>query len=576
MSPASLRVQLTLTLVLYLQGLFSPASASSLVTQKSDGRSSSWFDWGWYGAYPHSSYESFGAQSPWPLVVKTNDRCDSGYIFAETRGFYVDAPGPVILDNAGNLVWMETLWGEAMDVKVQRFNGKDYITFWHGTDNGTFGEGYYLMKTKTWLIVVPISDFTGDLHEFRITEEGTVLMTIYNRKPADLSAYGILDGWIFDSIFQEIDLNTDEPVFEWHTSDHFPTRDSLTPINGQGKTGKSAFDFFHINSVGKGEAGDYIISSRYYCNVATISGKDGRVLWQLGGANSSFGDLSDGAASNFTWNHHAAWQGKNNLTVFGNGSNGNQNSARFSRGLMINLDMDAITVSLEQEYISSHKILSPSQGSVQVLPNGNVLVGWGHVPSFTEFSREGDVLCDTHIGPINFDVCSWVKNYRTFKYPWIGRPKTLPDVAMRLEKNVLFVSWNGVTEVYSRPPQSASDALSDEFRDLGFTEKTAFEMMIATPRDADQFIREAALDRDGNVLAHSTPVSKNEYTMARLIDDPVRGSRMEPLHILCLSLLGAVVGVCIIYIFRFTIYRGINRVLRREAPSKYQALPMHS
>lgn len=105
----------------------------------------SWFDWGWYGAYPHKNYESFGAQSPWPLVAKTDERCDNGYIFAEPRGFYVDTPGPVILDNAGNLVWMETRWGEAMDVKVQRFNGKDYITFWHGTDNGTFGEGYYLM-----------------------------------------------------------------------------------------------------------------------------------------------------------------------------------------------------------------------------------------------------------------------------------------------------------------------------------------------------------------------------------------------------------------------------------------------
>ncbi|RSL86363.1 hypothetical protein CEP51_002854 [Fusarium floridanum] len=579
MSPMSLPFQLMLALVLALQGIFPSASASSLITQSNDERSVSWFDWGWYGAYPHRNYESFGAQSPWPLVVKTDERCDNGYIFAEPRGFYVDTPGPVVLDNDGNLVWMETRWGEAMDVKVQRFNGKDYITFWHGTDNGTFGEGYYLMLDESYEVfkkVVPIGDFTGDLHEFRITEEGTALMTIYNRKPADLSAYGIPDGWIFDSIFQEIDLNTDELIFEWHASDHFPISDTLAPINGQGKTAKNAFDFFHINSVDKDESGDYIISSRYYCNVADINGKDGSVLWQLGGANSSFGDLSDGAASNFTWNHHAAWQGKNNLTVFDNGSNGHQNSAKYSRGLMINLDIDAMTVSLEQEYISPQKMLSPSQGSVQVLPNGNVLIGWGHVPSFTEFSREGEVLCDTHIGPINFDVCSWVKNYRTFKYPWVGRPKTLPDVAMRPKKNALFVSWNGATEVYSWLLQSASDALSDEFRDLGFTVKTAFEMMMSIPKDADEFIRVAALDRDGNVLAYSTPVSKNEYTVTRLLDAPVRGSRMEPLHILCLSMIGAAIGVCIVFFFRFTIHRGINRVLRRAAPFKYQVLPMHS
>lgn len=106
---------------------------------------SKWYDWGWYGAFPRMTYESFGAQSPWPSLLQTDDRCDDGYLFIEPRGVYVETPGPIMLDNTGNLVWMQTLWGQAMDVKVQQFQGKDYITFWHGTDNGTFGEGYYIM-----------------------------------------------------------------------------------------------------------------------------------------------------------------------------------------------------------------------------------------------------------------------------------------------------------------------------------------------------------------------------------------------------------------------------------------------
>lgn len=108
-------------------------------------KASSLYGWGAYGAFPRISYQSFGAQSPWINVMQTDDRCDDGYTFIEPRGIYVETPGPIILDNDGNLVWMQTKWGQAMDLKVQTFQGKDYITFWHGTDNGTFGEGFYLM-----------------------------------------------------------------------------------------------------------------------------------------------------------------------------------------------------------------------------------------------------------------------------------------------------------------------------------------------------------------------------------------------------------------------------------------------
>jgi hypothetical protein len=103
------------------------------------------YDWGWHGTFPRSSYKSFGAESPKPNLLRTDERCYDGYTFIEPRGQYVEAPGPIIIDNTGNLVWMQTKWGQAMDVKVQAYNGKDYITFWHGTDNGTFGEGYYMM-----------------------------------------------------------------------------------------------------------------------------------------------------------------------------------------------------------------------------------------------------------------------------------------------------------------------------------------------------------------------------------------------------------------------------------------------
>lgn len=104
-----------------------------------------WYDWGMYGAYPQLRYESFGASSPWPNVLKSDPACDDGYIFIGPRGPSVETPGPIVMDQRGNLVWMDTQWGQTMDVKVQAYRDDQYITFWHGSDNGTFGEGYYLM-----------------------------------------------------------------------------------------------------------------------------------------------------------------------------------------------------------------------------------------------------------------------------------------------------------------------------------------------------------------------------------------------------------------------------------------------
>ena len=36
--------------------------------------------------------------------------------------------------------------------------------------------------------------------------------------------------------------------------------------------------------------------------------------------------------------------------------------------------------------------LLDTQGNVQVLPNGNVLVGWGSAPHFSEFDHHGKLL----------------------------------------------------------------------------------------------------------------------------------------------------------------------------------------
>lgn len=429
-----------------------PLLASTAAAGSVAAHNSFWYDWGLYGAYPTLSYESFPWASPWVNIVKSSAQCEDGYTFIEPRGDSVPHAGPIILDNDGNLVWMETKYGQAMDVKVQSYKGDDYITFWHGGDSGWFGRGYYLMIDSSYNVfknVTAAGELDGDLHEFQITEQGTALLTAYDIQPADLSAYGVEDGHIIDSLFQEIDLETGELIFQWRASDHYPVTESLAPYESY----KGAWDYFHINSVDKDPStGNYIVSSRYMCGVAFVDGTSGQVIWQVGGKNNSFTDLSDGEATNFSWQHHSRLLNNGTLlTVFDNGAYYNKpiRRAQHSRGLMIDLDTTAMTAKLRHALVAPQHFLSPSQGSVNILPDtGNVLVGWGHTPAWTEYDAvTGEVLCDTHLGATRLDGLSWCKNYRTFKSRWVGRPPSPPDAVLKTGEQALYASWNGATEV---------------------------------------------------------------------------------------------------------------------------------
>ncbi|POR32161.1 Uncharacterized protein TPAR_07616 [Tolypocladium paradoxum] len=538
---------------------------------------STWYDWGLYGAYPRQSYQSFGGTPPKLNLVQRHSRCHDGLVFLEPRGVYVDMPGPVIVDNDGSLVWMQTAWGEAMDVKVQQFNGSNYITFWHGTDNGTFGDGGYIMLDESYEVfktITPVGGVKGDLHEFRITQHGTALIAMHQETQAPMSGNGLPTRWIYDSIFQEIDLHSGELLFEWHASDYFPIDESRAPCDGQGDDTSNAFDFFHINSIDKGADGNYLVSSRYMCAVACISREDGRVLWQLGGENNDFDDLSHGGATNFTWNRHASWYENTTLTVLDNGSNGDINTAGHSRGLMIELDLEGMTAALVHSYVSPQMLLAPSQGSVQVLPNNNVLVGWGHTPAYTEFSLDGEVLCDTHLGPVRLANLGWVNSYRTFKFNWVGRPNTVPDVAMRPEEKAVYVSWNGATEVDTWVLQSGPSPDLDPFVEHKTVVKTTFETRISVPSDANEFVRVVALDARRRVLGYSNVVSTRIRTATEPLPAPPRATKPAPATPLALTFFGLAAGVAVVHLFRGMCRRGLCGLWRTAVPSyRYQPLP---
>jgi len=359
-------------------------------------------------------------------------------------------------------------------------------------------------------------DLYGDLHEFHITEQGTALITIYNDIELDCTAVGVPGKcWIDDCLFQEIGIETGTLIFQWRASDHIPLTDSYKTRggDGDGSTPELAYDFFHMNSIEKDGVGNYIISSRHMHAIYCIS-PSGDILWTLGGRHSDFTDLSNGQASNFAWQHHARLHENNTMSLYDNGGNNVfQKFSHSSRGMIISLDTTAMTVSLLHTYEHPSHLLAISQGSMQIVPGtpGNVLVGWGNTPAFTEFTIDGEVLCDMHFGPsLVFELLDfgWVKSYRAFKSTWIGLPKTPPDAVFQAGK--VFVSWNGATEVDAWVLQGAelASAGEDDFIEFDHVAKVSFETVFELEEDmSGAFVRVLALDKEGRVLGRTLVIN---------------------------------------------------------------------
>ena len=145
-------------------------------------------------------------------------------------------------------------------------------------------------------------------------------------------------------------------------------------------------------------------------------------------------------------NGDARRQSDGTITIFDNGTttihNGIPKAVEESRGIALELDEKKMTVTLVAEYTHPDKLFADAGGNMQVLPNGNVFIGWGRARVFSEFSKDGDLLFSASFPKYG--------SYRAFRFPWSGHPSDRPvTVAERTseEEVSVYVSWNGATQV---------------------------------------------------------------------------------------------------------------------------------
>ncbi|MEZ5078232.1 MAG: arylsulfotransferase family protein [Solirubrobacterales bacterium] len=406
-----------------------------------------------------------------------------GYVFMAPK-----ADGPMILDNEGNLIWYRK--AETADFRVQRWKGQPVLTWWQGPfrSNGVT-QGTYLLLNRRYEVIKRVragNGYSGDLHSFKLTNRGTALLSTYKAVKKDLRPYGgPQNGTVLDSIAQEVDLRTNLVIWEWHSLGNIPLSDSMVPAP---ETPEGAWDYFHINSISSDSDGNLIVSGRNTSAAYRISRKNGKVLWRLGGKRSSFKKVGEG--TNTAWQHDAERQSNGEISIFDNGAAPPLH--KVSRALFLRLGKNR-TVEVVRQYTHPKKLLANSQGNVQLLPNGNVFVGWGSEPYFTEFAPGGEVLFDAHFAAHN-------SSYRSFRFPWEGRPSEPPAIASEAQPGgtvKAWASWNGDTRVATW--QLLAGPSADALAVVGSAPRDGFETEV-TATSAGPFVAMQGLDANGAVL----------------------------------------------------------------------------
>lgn len=357
-------------------------------------------------------------------------------------------------DRLGSVVWCGANFTheETFEVRRQTYKGEPVLTLWQGKLILGHGEGSYYILNQNYEVIKHMSaighDEMSDLHEFYITDDDTALVTIYNKRPYNLTDIGgPAEGWIYEGQFQEIDIETGKMLFQWNASDHFNVSESrcLFGKYGQYGTNKQPYDFYHINAIQKDPEGNYLVSGKMYDGVYKVNGQTGDLIWKLNGPGSDFEVASN---ASFRMQHHARWldpADQTYMTIFDNRDISEHTS---SRGILLKVDQEAKTVTLVREFRNMAQTWSQFEGSVSCFEcdkpdETNWMVGWGFQPFFTEFSANGTILLDAQWG-----LDKSVNSYRTYKDAnWIGKPKTKPNVMYHGDDGIVYVSWNGATEV---------------------------------------------------------------------------------------------------------------------------------
>jgi EmrB/QacA subfamily drug resistance transporter len=423
-----------------------------------------------------------------------------GYLFL--ANFYdisnppmVGQSGPLIMDKQLQPVWFRPVPSNVVagNLSLQSYEGHPVLAWWQGkiTSTGNTESGEDVVVNQNYQTVATLRATGGwvvTLHEI-VIDGHDAWVTVNKNIPMNLSSYGgPYNGALVDSAVQEYDLVNGRLLYTWDALKHIPLADSQASLI-------SPWDAYHVNSIELPGDGTFVVSMRNTWGVYKVNIATGKIGWTLGGRHS---DYKFGPGAQFTWQHDVVvYPGTPLVTVFddhccqitGGGTYVAPTGA--TRGLVLKLN--GHTATLADEYTRPGGGASDYMGSVEPLPSGNELVGWGSQSYFTEFTPGGQTVFDARLPGADL-------SYRTLVEPWVGYPHYPPAAAARRlgGQTIVYVSWNGSTQTASWRVLAGNTIVTT-------APKTGFETAIPIGAASGPFVVQA-LGVRGRVLGTSQPV----------------------------------------------------------------------
>ena len=458
-----------------------------------------------HGASSNEAVRAYpGLRIPKVFVQLRDSGTSPGFIFLTPRARLGQRTGPTMLDSQGRVVWHHRLPASrtAIGLQPQTYLGTPVLTWGQRpplVDEGDLYTGskrsvYHVIAGPNYRSIARVRirgrGIGTDLHEFVITRANTALLLGYRTVRADLRRYGgSRRGYVLDSIVQEVDIKSGRPLFTWSALRHLPLRDSVVRI----RRDQPSWDAYHINSIAEDSDGHLLLTGRHTSSVYRVHRRSGDVIWRLGGRDSDF----KGTGNDFHYPHDAQRRSDGTLTIFDNRSTALDRSKGASQALRIRLDTRRRTATRVAAYRHPKAgTQATSQGNARTLPGGNVFVGWGSSPWFTEHAPDGRLLFAAHTHS------QWNQSYRAFKGPWVGAPVNPPAHAatVRSGRLTVYAAWNGATELATWRIVGGPDA--DSLAPLAEGPRTGFETRFSV-QAAPKLVKVQALDANGALLGES-------------------------------------------------------------------------
>ena len=461
--------------------------------------------------WPYQAFKTVNFTPPY-LNITHHTAPSEGYLFFAPDGATPVQIAPVIMDMYGELVWNGPEQ-HAFNFGVYEYHGAPVLAWWNGTlfpepvgrGNGViyiYNNEYEQINKVTlagnFLELEPgvIYPSNIDVHEVQITPNGSIIVTANNVTQADLTSVGgPANGWVVAGMVYEIDIASNEVLFQWSSLDHLeqlPFTASLYPLGTEGYTGANqslAWGYFHINAVDPYDGG-YVISSRYLCSAIAIDAS-GSVKWRLSGREGGdFTLIGDKQKTGFCYQHDIRVEDEHasgvNLRMHDNHNSPIENGTVPSSGKVLKLNFASKEATLVQRFFNaSGPIFSTAQGNYQPLQDGNKFVGHGWIPVMEEFTPSGEILTTIQFGAADarpgggyLSALAPTLSYRDFKQHWVGCPTAKPDVVAESSTGGVnvFISWNGATEVEAWEIYAGSSR--DKLKCVATVQKKGFETKV--------------------------------------------------------------------------------------------------